>query len=422
MSNMPEIDLDLLSQHRIARIATRRLRSRWPRLLGRNAIFEEHGYGREFLVREVVTDRGAMGWGLSRRLGPQRTPELEGRRVSELFDPAVGVTADEALPLDFALHDLAGVILGVPVHRMLGWHGLGAVCRGHADGSRRSHVASMASPGDGQAMPPSGVAPREVPVYGAATYMDDITPAYQAAGVQAVLDHARLDWQLGYRGFKIKIGRGHRWMERRAGLLRDVEVTRRVREAFPDAQIMVDANNAYSCDDFLEYFRQVADCGLCTIEEPFPEARDDLRRLRELIVKHSPATTVTEGESKPDIELLLELGAEGLVQILNVDIEGYGFTRWRALAPRALERGLLLSPHAFDLKLKTHYGAQLLAGLGGSSPLEGVIDQTEGVDFEAYTLREGMLTVPDAPGFGMRLIWGRGYDRNGLDDSGYPMT
>jgi L-alanine-DL-glutamate epimerase-like enolase superfamily enzyme len=121
------------------------------------------------------------------------------------------------------------------------------------------------------------------------------------------------------------------------------------------------------------------------------------------------------------VELLLALGREGLVDILNLDIEGYGFTRWRALAPRAIEAGLLLSPHAFDLKLKTHYGAQLLAGVGNACPLEGVIDETEGVDFAQYALRDGLLRVPDEPGFGMKLIWGRQYNRQGLDDSGFPM-
>jgi len=381
------VDPGELAKHRIAEVKTRRIRTRWPRLLGRNAIFEEHGYGRELLIREVITDHGAAGWGLSRRLPPQKTPQLAGRRLSELFDPAVGVIASEAMELDFALHDLAGRALALPVFEMVGGEG-----------------------------------PRDVPVYGAATYMDDITPAYERRGVQAVLDHCRQDWELGYRGFKIKIGRGHRWMEKEAGLCRDVEVTRAVREHFPDSQLMVDANDAYTCDAFLRYFKAVADCRLYTIEEPFPENRDDLRRLREAIEKLSPDTTVTEGESKPDVELLVALGEEGLIQILNLDIEGYGFTPWRRLAPRAIARGLLLSPHAFDLRLKTHYGAQLLAGVGGASPLEGVIDETEGADLSLYMLNGGLLHVPDAPGFGMKLIWGRCYNLHGLDESGYPMT
>ncbi len=378
---------DELSRHRVAEIKTRRLRTRWPRLLGRNAVFEEHGYGREFLVREVITDRGAAGWGLSRKLPPERTPDLAGKRIDELFDPHAGVTEPAAMPLDFALHDLAGRILHQPVFRMLGAGGEPAV-----------------------------------EIYGAATYMDDITPAYAPGGVGVVLAHCRQDHAAGYRAFKIKIGRGHRWMQPDEGLRRDVEVTRAVREHFPDCRIMVDANNAYACDDFLRYFQAVADCNLHTIEEPFPENRRDLLRLREMIEKVSGGTTVTEGESKADVALLLELAAEGLVDVLNLDIEGYGFTAWRRLAPEAVARGLRLSPHAFDLRLKTYYGAQLLAGLGGADPLEGVIDQTEGVDEAAYAFADGVLRVPEEPGFGLGLIWGREYDRRGRDDSGHKLT
>jgi len=376
-----------LAEHRIAEIRTYKIRTRWPRLVGRNANLEEHGYGRELLAREVVTDRGAAGWGSCRRLPPGQTPPLHGRRLCDVFDPEVGVIADDAMPLDFALHDLAGVILDVPVYRMLGAIGGNAV-----------------------------------PVYDAMIYMDDVTPAYHPGGLEVVLDHCRQDYELGYRSFKIKIGRGRRWMPENQGLQRDIKVTRAIREHFPDVLLLVDGNNGFTCEGFLSYFQAVANCQLYSIEEPFHENRDDLRRLRDQIERLSPATKVVEGEVKPDVEFLLELGAEGLVDILNLDIEGYGFTRWRKLARRAIERGLLLSPHTFDLKLKTYYAAHLLAGVGGVSPVEGVIDETEGVDTSLYSVRQGLLDIPSAPGFGMRLIWGRRYDEHGLDDGGHKLT
>ncbi len=375
---------DELGRHRIAEVRTLRLRSRWARLLGRNAIFAEHGYGREFLVRQIVTDRGAAGWGLSRRLPPQDTPDLTGRRLDELFDPARGTTDPAARELDFALHDLAGRILGEPVCRMLGGAGDAAVV-----------------------------------LYGAATYMDDITPAYAPGGAGVVIDHCRRDYDAGYRAFKIKIGRGHRWMAPAEGLRRDVDVTRAVREHFPGCRLLVDANNAYTCEEFLDYFRDVADCGLFTIEEPFHENAAGLRRLREAIRKLSPATTVTEGESRPDVGQLLRLAEEGLVDVLNLDIEGYGLTPWRRLAPKAVARGLRLSPHCFDLRLKTYCAAHFLAGVGHADPLEGVIDQTEGVDDARFAFAEGVLHLPEAPGFGLELIWGRQYDRDGRDADGF---
>jgi len=361
-----------LSAHVITEVRTLRIRTRWPRLLGRNALYAEHGYGYEAMVHRLATDGGAVGWGLARGPAPKDAPDVTGRRVSDLFDPAVGVTDPSAHSLDFALHDLAGVILGIPVHRMIGQAGL-----------------------------------TELEVYGSATYFDDITPAYAPGGVEVVLANCRYDCGLGYRAFKIKIGRGHRWMERQAGMVRDIEVTRAIRQEFPDCMLQVDANDGYDPEGFCEYFRQVADCGLFTLEEPFREERDGLKRLRELIGTLSPETTVTDGESRPDIEQLLALGAEGLLDILNVDIAGYGLTPYRALAPRALEREMRLSPHTFGLGIKTRYAAQFVAGTGGAAPLEGVIDETEGVDMSAYPFHEGVMRVPDTPGFGLGLVWGR---------------
>lgn len=43
---------------------------------------------------------------------------------------------------------------------------------------------------------------------------------------------------MGYRSFKLKIGRGGKWMPFEEGLKRDIEVTRMVREFFPKAKFL----------------------------------------------------------------------------------------------------------------------------------------------------------------------------------------
>ena len=186
---------------------------------------------------------------------------------------------------------------------------------------------------------------------------------------------------------------------------RDIEVTRAVRENFSDCQILVDANDGYDCDGFLRYFDAVADCEIFWIEEPFRENRDDLSRLRELLEKQSPKTLVADGESGPDVEFLLELSREKLVDVLLMDIAGYGFTAWRHLMPRVIETGVCTSPHTWGDPLKTHYTTQIAAGLGNVVTVEGIPGTTEHVDRSLYTLEEGFLHVPDELGFGMRLIY-----------------
>jgi D-galactarolactone cycloisomerase len=373
-----------LSRHRIAAVKTKRVRSRYPRLYGKNAKKSEHGYGGEFLIFEVTTDQGAAGWGLQRRSVPgginimngitfPSSEGLIGQSLTQLFDPFVGTISPDADHLDFALHDLAGRILGIPVYEMLGAAGK-----------------------------------TEVPCYDGAIYMDDISPGKIDRGLDIIIENCRTDYAMGFRAFKLKIGRGYQWMDWEDGIKRDIQVTNEVRKHFPDAHIMVDANDGYSVEEFLKYYEAVADCKLFWIEEPFRENREDLLKLREKIAKLSPGTLIADGEAKPDIDELLQLTKESLIDVLLMDIQNYGFTEWRKLMPKVSEtnHNTQISPHNWGLRLKTHYSAQFAAGVSGTINLEGLPDEAEGVDFSGYRLQEGMLHVPDKPGFGMNLHWG----------------
>ena len=115
-----------LHDHRLTRIETADLTSRYPRLVGKNARLGSHGTGVTSPMVLLATDQGATGWG--RLCGPpDQLSRLIGWRVSDVFDPAQGVLVDLALPLDVALHDLVGVFLNQLVHRLLGGHGAPAV-------------------------------------------------------------------------------------------------------------------------------------------------------------------------------------------------------------------------------------------------------------------------------------------------------
>ena len=361
-----------LADHRIARIETRRLQDHYPRTIGRNARLGSHGAGSAFDVAVVHTDGGATGWGIAAGdLGP--TQAFVGRRLEDVFDPATGVTDPAAVPLDFALHDLAGRILDIPVFRLLG---------------------GAAAGGSGGA---------DVTCYSGAIYLDDLDPEDAPRGLDAILATCQADRASGYRAFKLKIGRGHRWMEAADGLARDIEVTRAVRAAHPDARILVDANDGYSADGFLAYLDAVADVGLFWIEEPFPEAEGDLRALRAKLEQVGSDTLVADGERDPDVPLLLDLAGRGLLDVLLMDIVSYGFTAWRQVMPKLREVGVRASPHAWGRPLKSLYAAQLAVGLGNVVTVEGVPGHTDGVDTSGYPLVDGVVHVPDSPGFGLPL-------------------
>lgn len=360
-------DVAALAAHRIDRVEPFPVVTRYPRTVGRNARLGWHGDGPTSTAVVVRTGAGAAGWGLvaGRLEDPDR---LVGRRLDEVFDPTIGVIEDAAAPLDFALHDLAGQILGRSVAQLIGGRGQQAVT-----------------------------------CYDGAIYFDDLDPDHDPRGIDAILDNCAADRELGYTGFKAKIGRGNRWMDPAAGLARDIAVTRAVRAAYPDARILVDANDGYTGEEFGHYLDAVADCDLYWIEEPFPENAADLTRLKDRLGHHGATTLIADGEYEPDVAHVLDLATRGLLDVLIMDIISHGLTRWRALMPRLREIGVHASPHAWGLPLKTLYAAQLAAGLGNIHTVEGVPGSTDGVDTTAYALHDGMLRVPDRPGFGIPL-------------------
>ena len=364
-----------LHDERLVGIEPFRVASRYPRRIGRNARILDHGTGITDSAAILRTESGATGWGL---VATERLPhDLIGRRIGDLFDPETGVVDEAALPLDVALHDLAGVLLGVPVHELLG-----------------------------------GAGPARVPCYDGAIYQDDLDRP--ELGVDAVLACCIDDWARGFRAFKLKIGRGFQWLDAEAGRQRDVDVTRAVRDRFPDCTILVDANDGYTADGFAAYVDAVADCGLYWIEEPFPENEPDLLALRATLAAAGARALVADGESpiaagddQASVERrILELAAKGLVDVVLFDVMDYGITPWRRLMPRLADLGVQASPHAWGSPLKTFYAGQLAAGLGNVPTVEGVPGETDGVDASGYRLENGLLDLPAGPGFALALEGG----------------
>ncbi len=361
-----------LNDHTIENIQFSEVQMDWPRLVGKNARLDVHGHGPKERICVVTTQQGASGWGIAR--GDQASLNAanvyaKGKKLSEVFDPAVGVTRAEVLPLDIALHDLAGIILDQPVYEMLG--------------KKEPFITSC---------------------YSGMIYFDDIEPKDNPAGVAKIMEECRFDYEYGYRMFKLKIGRGHQWMPKAAGLARDIEVTQLVAENFPDCDILVDANNGYSVADTIEYLKGIGDIKLFWIEEPFHETEAEYRELKQWLTENNVETLLADGEANPDQPLLRKLEEQKIIDVHLTDIIGYGFTPWRELMPELIAMGTPASPHAWGSVLKTYYIAQLAGGLGNTITIEGVTCESDDVDFGDYHLKEGKLIPSSAPGFGMKLL------------------
>lgn len=372
-----------LAEHRIAKIESRRLQDRFPRNIGPNSRGRPVGRGGSNNARIVTTDQGVTGWCLGGGQAIDPKP-LIGRKVGDLFDVEGGKADDVPWWLDKTLHDLAARILGVPVWKMIGAHG-----------------------------------EREVRVYSGAIYMEDVVPQDRPRGVKAVIEACRQDHEAGYRAFKLKIGRGRKWMNRKEGLQRDIDVTKAVAEAFPDSRVLVDANDAYTVDEAVKFVKATSDTTLYWIEEAFEENIDGYRRLREAMADADSKAYIADGEARRDragekatifgdysqafVDRIFELAEERLIDICVMDLDIVGFSRWRQLMPKLVDAGVAASPHAWMWCLRTHQCAQLAGGVGNIPIVEGIPGTTSGVDLSQYKMREGMLVLPDAPGFGMEL-------------------
>ncbi|MEN1679741.1 MAG: enolase C-terminal domain-like protein [Planctomycetota bacterium] len=365
-------DYSELTKHRVAEITTRRVPYRWPRLVGKNAKRGVHGQDRTDLVAVLKTDQGATGWGLAHPGAGGQAERVQGKTVSELIDPTWGIADGVPQSFDFALHDLAGVILGQPVYKLLGAAG-----------------------------------PRKVPCYSGMIYFDELEPEDNPAGFDRVLANCEWDLDYGYRQLKVKIGRGNRWYARDKGLRADIDIVNRIGDRFADrgVELLVDANDGYSERDARAFLQGVAGAPLVWIEEPFREHRVKTARLHRWMQDNGFAETLlADGEAQPDRKLCLGLAERGVLGACLHDVHGFGFTPWRRLMPKLAELGCKASPHAWGTRLKTHYVAHLAAGLGNCVTVEGVTCESDAIDYGEYPLVEGRLRVSDKPGFGMKLV------------------
>jgi len=361
-----------LEYHRIEKVLTKKIRINYPRFVSKNAIKGNHGWGYDEIVCELITNKGAKGWGVT-LWGHSEKEVLDyliGKKVSDLFSPGLGLTDPMAAYCDFALHDLAGNILKKPVYELMG--------------------ASK---------------PISTPCYSGMIYFDDLTLFYnKPIGVDIILKECQFDYDLGYRQFKLKIGRGNKWMPKTAGIQRDIEVTKLVAMAFPDCDILVDGNDGYPIDEFELYLKGIQGVKLFWIEEPFREKVEDYIKLKSILKNLGMKTLLADGEAAPDQAFMRKLEEMKLIDVHLTDPQEIGFSGWRKLLPELKKINVLASPHGWGSEYKTNAISHLAAAYGNIVTIEGVTCISDDVDFGSYHLEGGKILPSSASGFGMTLM------------------
>lgn len=352
---------------RITKIEAATLVGDRPRVVGMNSRRGVHGGQLRDRVVKVSTNAGSFGWGWS--LADQDDARrLIGGRLCDVFDPANG-TSEEFITFDLALWDLAGQVLGRSVHAMLG---------------------------DGGSQP--------VPLYDGSIYIDELDPdTGRDDGVGPMLDAVQTGLATGFNAFKVKIGRGYQWMEKDAGLTRDIDVIRAIRDLIgDDMRLLIDGNNGYTPDEAREVMRQVGDCDIYWFEEPFPESLEECLSFRGFLRDGGWDTLLADGESSRP-ENFDDIVRAGAIDAVQFDLRFYSLTRWLQYMPLIREVGAIAAPHNWGSHLSGFYIPQFAVGCADVACAEIDSASMPAAATEGYEFADGALSVPDTPGFGITL-------------------
>jgi D-galactarolactone cycloisomerase len=238
-----------------------------------------------------------------------------------------------------------------------------------------------------------------VEVYDGTLYFSDI---WYETGVQAVVDEVEEARRSGYRAVKLKLGRGFKWMNKDAGLRRDIEVVHAVRKAVgPGMRIMADPNNGYRGDreGAWRLMAETAESKLYWMEEIFPEQVEEYTWLKDKMERAGIRTLIADGESVDEAaEFDPYLKPRRLMDVLQSDIRRLGFLDNLAVAKMAEPPGAVVMPHNWGSHtgfLMALHMAKAVKNIPGAENDRSTCDVfvTEGYEF-----RDGSYTVPDKPG------------------------
>lgn len=244
-----------------------------------------------------------------------------------------------------------------------------------------------------------------IEVYDGTLYFSDLW--YRSRGVQAVVDEAVEAIRSGYRGIKLKIGRGSKWMSRDDGRNRDIEVIRAVRSAIGmERRLLVDANNGY-LNDLEGAFRLLEatkEQRVDWLEEVFPEDRDLYRQLRSKMKQAGIRTPIADGEnmrSAEDFRPWVE--PERLFDYMQLDIRTGGILECREMSAIGEPHGAKAVPH--------NWGSQvgLLMSLHLAKTQENIVAAEDdrstcpALVVKGYEFKDGYYTVSNEPGLGVAV-------------------
>jgi L-alanine-DL-glutamate epimerase-like enolase superfamily enzyme len=242
-------------------------------------------------------------------------------------------------------------------------------------------------------------------VYDSTMYFSDVW--FKDVGVRAVADESQEAVKSGFRGIKIKLGRGDKWMARSAGEQRDIEVVNAVRSAIgPDVMLMADPNYGYRgrFDAAWRLIYETRADKLHWMEEIFPETVADYRALREKLAQANIKTKIAAGEHVRDINAFKPyLEPVRLMDILQMDIRQGGFLDNIELAKMAAAAGGVAIQHNWASQIGSIMGMHLSRAVEAIPMVESDRSTADVLVVDGFKFADGKMELPSRPGLGISI-------------------
>ena len=353
---------------KITRIVGFDLVSERSKLAGKNSRLGVHGRKANDRMVRLFTNVGLEGIGHC-RTGKAELAQLLGKNPFEFYNSTnrkiTGPMGTGTMPL----WDLIGKVLKKPVYELLG-----------------------------------GAGPKRVPVYDGSIYFSDLLPEYKHKPLDRFKEEIDMGTAIGHRAFKVKIGRGAKWMQPKEGYARDVEVLKTIRQhTGPKVLIGVDANNGYDPVKTKQLMEELPDYNFAFLEEMFPEHIETYLELKRFIRRHNWKTLIADGETQSKLDAYKPFIKARAIDIFQGDMNRFGFEGILTEADWCRPQGLQVAPHNWGSLVG--YYMQLHVGRAITNFYRAEHDplSTAVLIAEGYEIRNGSASVPDAPGFGLKI-------------------
>lgn len=359
---------DLETNWRIEKIEQVLMKGERRRLAGCNARLGVHGKEVSFpLVR--ITIGGITGYSWS-RISREAAESMIGASVSEIFCEEQWIK-DRFQSIQFPLLDWLANVREMPVYKLL---------------SQKEWTS-----------------PLTVPCYDTSLYFDDLHLSSEQDAVALLQEEAMQGYNEGFRGFKIKVGRGAMHMDLMEGTKRDIAIVNGIREAVgPQCNLSIDANNGYNLNLTKQVLKETAQSNLLWIEEAFHEDDRLYRNLKDWLHEEKLNVLITDGEGLA-AGPIVEWAEQGLIDAIQYDLKDYGIVNWLKLAKRLAKSGVKAAPHNYGGFYGNFASAQVYPAIEGFMFVEWDEAQIPGIDTSGYIIKDGKISVPSTPGFGLHI-------------------